>query len=75
MVRDAEGREVRDRAEAGRLCHKDSLPTGPSGRPGSCSTEYVRGREAVMAELRFQLALAECEDLCVLPWGDEYGGS
>jgi len=36
------------------------------GRPGSCSTEYVRGREAVMAQSGLVIDLAECEVPCVL---------
>ena len=41
------------------------LGTELVSRPASCSTEYVRGREAVMPELCSDQILAECE----IPFG------
>ena len=43
------------------------------GRPGSCSTRYVRGREAVMPQSRLIVKLADCEFPCVLPEEVRYG--
>ena len=41
------------------------------GRHGSCSTGVHEGREAVMPGLGLEIDLAECEDLCSLPGGDD----
>ena len=49
------------------MVHSQTPRQGEMGRYGSCSTEYVRGREAVMPEVQLELNLAECEDLCSLP--------
>jgi len=50
---------------------KDSQVEGPGGRYGSCSTEYVRGREAVMPDVLLRSDRAVCTDLCSLR-GDEW---
>ena len=39
------------------------------GKHGSCSTEYVRGREAVMPQSGLEINLAVCEDHCLLLGG------
>jgi len=44
----------------------DSMTAGQRGtRYGSCGTEYVRGREAVMPYSGLEIDLADCEVLCI----------
>ena len=45
-----------------RLAELPVQGTEPVPGHGSCSTEYVRGREAVMPQSGLEINLAECED-------------
>ena len=63
---DASNKMIRAEASSPRSGKDVLRGAGQGSRHGSCSTEYMRGREAVIAELRFQMALAECEDPCSL---------
>ncbi len=44
------------------------------GWSGSCSTEYVRGREAVMPQLCVFCGIANCNQNCILPLGEVKNG-